>query len=59
MKFDVINKLFHAEVNQAYPTCAFIKFIFGVTFFWPLATNLGLKWETEINSHVHSTCVCE
>ena len=32
-KFDVINKWLHAEVNQAYPTCAFIKFIFGVTFF--------------------------
>ena len=33
VKFDVINKWCHAEVNQAYPTCAFIKFIFGVTFF--------------------------
>ena len=32
-KFDVINKWCHAEVNQTYTTCAFIKFIFRVTFF--------------------------
>ena len=35
-------KLCHAEVNQTYHTCAFIQFIFGVTFFQPLVTNLGL-----------------
>ena len=29
---DVI-KLFHAEVNQTYRTCAFIQFIFWGTFF--------------------------
>ena len=45
MKFDVINKWCHADVNQAYPTCAFIKFILGVTFFYPLETNLGLNWK--------------
>ena len=32
-KFDVIIKLCHVEVNQTYPMCAFIKFIFRVTFF--------------------------
>ena len=40
-KFDVINKWCHAEVNQANPTCDFIRFIFEITFFEPLATNLG------------------
>ena len=38
-KFDVINKWCHAEVNEAYPMCAFIKFIFGVTFFKLLDTK--------------------
>ena len=32
-KFDVIIKWCLAEVNQTYPTCAFIKCIFRVTFF--------------------------
>ena len=32
-KFDAMNKWCHAEVNQAYPKCAFIKFNFRVTFF--------------------------
>ena len=32
-KFDVINKWCHAEVNETYHSCAFIKFIFRVTFF--------------------------
>ena len=31
-KFDVIIKWRRADVNQTYPTCAFIKLIFGVTF---------------------------
>ena len=30
---DVINKWCHAEVNQAYPTCAFNKFIYRVCMF--------------------------
>ena len=30
-KFVVINKWWNAEINQRYPTCAFIKFIFRAT----------------------------
>ena len=40
-KFDVINKWCHAEVNQAYRTCAFIKFMFGVTFCFEMLPNIN------------------
>ena len=39
----MIIKWCHAEVNKTYPTCAFIKFISGVTFSQLFATNLRVN----------------
>ena len=35
------------KYNQTY-TCVFIQFIFGVTFFLPLVTNLGLNFHISL-----------
>ena len=43
-KFYGISKCCHAEVNRTYPTCAFIKFIFRVTFsshLWRILGSVG------------------
>ena len=52
-KFDVINKWCHAEVNQAYPTCAIIKFIFRVKNFLVIYDEFWGQWETEIFTHAY------
>ena len=40
-KFEVIIKLFHAEVNQTYPTCGFIQFIFLGNIFLAIRDKFG------------------
>ena len=51
-KLNVINKWCHAEVNRTYPTCAFIKFIFRATFFWPFMTLLGSIGNWNIHTRI-------
>ena len=56
-KFDVINNWCHAEVNQTYPTCAFIKFIFRVTFFYSFMMNFGVNWKLKyLHTQISWTC---
>ena len=56
-KFDVINRWCHAEVNQTYPTCAFIKFIFRVKIFCPFMMNVMVDGKLKYTqTHISWTC---
>ena len=57
-KFNVTNKWCHGEVNQTYPMCALIKFIFRVTLFQQFMTNFGVSEKLKYTTSIFHGRVC-